>query len=116
MLETMLTNYVSNALDHVEGDKRIEISVEDGESNLAIHVFNTGKAIPEDELDKIWDSFYKIDKARTRAYGGTGLGLAIVKNMVEIHKGSYGLKNIDGGVDFFVLLPKSESTDKKLAE
>jgi signal transduction histidine kinase len=113
MLETMLTNYVSNALDHVEGDKRIEISIEDGESNLAIHVFNTGKAIPEDELDKIWDSFYKIDKARTRAYGGTGLGLAIVKNMVEIHKGSYGVKNIYGGVDFFVLLPKKESIEKK---
>ena len=69
-------------------------------------MFNTGKPIPGEELDKIWDSFYKIDKARTRAYGGTGLGLAIVKNMVQIHKGDYGVQNARDGVWFFVRLPK----------
>lgn len=111
MLETMLTNFVSNALDHAEGDKCIDISVVDTLESIEIHVFNTGKTIPEEDLDKIWDSFYKIDKARTRAYGGTGLGLAIVKNMVEIHKGSYGVKNRVDGVDFYIRLPKINQND-----
>lgn len=107
MLETILTNFVSNALDHAEGEKIIEIrTVEDAE-NIEIHVYNTGKTILNEDQGKIWDSFYKIDKARTRAYGGTGLGLAIVKNMAEIHKGAYGVTNHKDGVDFYIRLPKN---------
>ena len=112
MLETMLTNFVSNALDHVEGEKRIRITVEETAATLAVQVFNTGKVIPDNERDKIWDSFYKVDKARTRAYGGTGLGLAIVKNMVEIHQGSYGVENQTEGVTFFIRLPKDGPGEK----
>ncbi|QRN85208.1 HAMP domain-containing protein [Clostridia bacterium] len=113
MLETMLTNFMSNALDHVEGEKIIEIRLEETLESLGIHVRNSGKTIVKEDQDKIWDSFYKIDKARTRAYGGTGLGLAIVKNMVEIHKGTYGVENWEDGVDFYIRLPKDNKVSEK---
>ena len=65
-------------------------------------VFNTGDAIPEEELDKIWIKFYKVDKARTREYGGSGIGLSIVKAIMESMNQQCGVKNYDNGVEFMV--------------
>lgn len=64
-------------------------------------VFNSGQPIPEESLEKIWISFYKVDKARTRAYGGTGLGLSIVRAIQEAHQNGYGVRNAPGGVEFW---------------
>jgi len=105
MIETVLINYMSNAIDHVEGHKRIQITLDVVDTEVIVRVFNTGEPIPSFELDKIWDSFYKVDKARTRGYGGTGLGLTIVKNMVELHHGRYGVENREDGVEFFAAFP-----------
>ena len=52
-------------------------------------------------LEKVWNSFYKVDKARTRAYGGYGLGLSIVKAIQELHNNAYGVENSEGGVNFW---------------
>ena len=57
--------------------------------------------IDEGELDNIWEKFYKIDKARTRTYGGSGLGLSIVASTIRLHKGSYGVRNCENGVEFY---------------
>jgi two-component system, OmpR family, sensor histidine kinase VanS len=99
--EQVLMNYISNAVNHVDYLKRICISLEQRDDKARIKVFNSGSPIPEDSMDKIWTSFYKVDKARTRAYGGTGLGLSIVRAVQEAHKNGYGVNNVDGGVEFW---------------
>ena len=74
MVEEVITNYISNAINHVSGENKIEVSLENRQDVVRISVYNTGKCIPEEELDKIWIKFYKVDKARTREYGGSGIG------------------------------------------
>ena len=71
------------------------------EKELQVVVYNTGKQIPQDELDKIWIKFYKVDKARTREYGGSGIGLSIVAAAMEAHGKAYGVRNVDDGVEFY---------------
>lgn len=100
-IEQVLLNYLNNALHHVEGEKVIRISVARQNDKLRISVYNTGEWIPKDSRDKIWLSFYKVDKARTRAYGGTGLGLSIVKGIMDIHNNRCGADNVEDGVVFW---------------
>jgi len=100
-VEEVLTNYLSNAMHHVDGEKEIKISYEQKEQNLRIKVFNSGSPIPEEELDKIWTKFYKVDKARTREYGGTGIGLSIVKAIMDAMNQKCGVKNKENGVEFW---------------
>lgn len=105
-IEQVLTNYLTNAMNHVDNRKQIIIEVEEQGEKVVVRVFNSGKPIPADEIDKIWDSFYKIDKARTREYGGSGLGLTIVKAIIEAHGGKYGTTNHDERVEFWFTLNK----------
>lgn len=101
-IQTVFGNYLSNALNHVDGAKRIRVSVKpDSSGRVRVEVFNTGKGIPEESMTRIWESFYKVDKARTRAYGGQGLGLSIVRIMLENLHSSYGVENRDDGVLFW---------------
>lgn len=106
MTEEVVTNYISNAINHVDFDNRIEVSMELKEDVVRINVFNTGKSIPDDELDKIWIKFYKVDKARTRAYGGSGIGLSIVKAIMDSMSRECGVENCDGGVKFWFELDR----------
>jgi signal transduction histidine kinase len=108
-LEEVVTNYVSNAINHVAGKKIIEITIEQTENSCRVNVFNTGTPIPEEDLDKIWDKFYKVDKAHTRAYGGNGIGLSIVKAVMDIHRGRCGVENREDGVLFWFELVDPES-------
>lgn len=101
MVEEVVTNYISNAINHVDGEKRIRVTLEMREKVVRVHVFNTGEKIPESDLDKIWIKFYKVDKARTRAYGGSGIGLSIVKAIVESMNQQCGVNNCSDGVDFW---------------
>jgi two-component system, OmpR family, sensor histidine kinase VanS len=105
-MEQVLTNYLTNAMNHVDNRNQIFIEVEEQEAKVVVRVFNTGKPIPADEIEKIWDSFYKIDKARTREYGGSGLGLTIVKAIIEAHGGYYGSTNHEETVEFWFTLNK----------
>lgn len=100
-LEEVLNNYISNALNHVEGENIIKITVERQKDRVRVGVFNTGKPIPEQDIGRIWDKFYKVDKARTRAYGGSGVGLSIVKAIMESMHRNYGAVNYDNGVEFW---------------
>ena len=101
MIEEVVTNYISNALNHVEFDNKIEIKMSWEEGKVRTSVFNTGKPIPESDIDKIWTKFYKVDKARTREYGGNGIGLSIVKAIMDAHNQDYGVVNYDNGVEFW---------------
>ena len=101
MIEEVITNYLSNALNHVKYENKIEIKTSLKDEVVRVSVFNTGDAIPDDELDKIWTKFYKVDKARTREYGGNGIGLSIVKAIMEAHNQKHGVCNYDNGVEFW---------------
>lgn len=108
-LEEVVTNYVSNAINHVGGKKKIEIEVIKTENGCRVEVFNTGQQIPEEDLEKVWDKFYKVDKAHTREYGGNGIGLSIVKAVMDIHRGKCGVENREDGVMFWFELVEPES-------
>lgn len=100
-IEEVVTNYVSNAINHIDGERKIEIKMQRREGHIRLSVFNTGKPIPEEDIDKIWIKFYKVDKARTREYGGSGIGLSIVKAVMESMNQKFGVKNYENGVEFW---------------
>ena len=109
MIQEVFQNYYSNALHHSEPrsqsgsepEKVIDIRCDVTDSKARITVFNTGRPIPEESLPHIWEKFYKVDKARTRAYGGSGVGLSIVKAIMQLHHQAYGAENYDNGVAFW---------------
>ncbi len=151
-VEEVLTNYLSNALNHVDGVRKISVQAaryagralrlpeEPGRRNEAdesgpglagqggasvisaegcgedggfggvirVTVRNTGEQIPEEDLARIWDKFYKVDKARTREYGGSGIGLSIVKAIMESLHQDYGVRNCEDGVEFWFELKSGD--------
>ena len=100
-VQEVLNNYISNALNHVDGEKIIKVTVQNQKDYVRIGVFNTGRPIPEPDVGRIWDKFYKVDKARTREYGGSGVGLSIVKAIMESMHRNYGVINYENGVEFW---------------
>ncbi len=105
-IEQVVTNYFTNAMKHVtevEGSKTIKITIKKSKEagKYRITVFNTGKKIDEENLNRIWTRFYKIDTARTRSKGGTGIGLALVKAIMTKYNSAYGVKNKKNGVEFY---------------
>ncbi len=110
-IEEVVMNYLSNAINHCESDtsKHIDVCVqkEENENVVKVSVINTGRSIPSESLEHIWDKFYKVDKARTREYGGSGLGLSIVKAIMEAHNQRYGVNNLEGKVEFWFTLDAS---------
>ena len=99
--EEVFANYFSNAVNHCEGEKMIEVRLVQTGNKVRIEVFNTGERIPEESMPHLWEKFYKVDKARTRAYGGSGVGLSIVKAIMESMNQGYGVKNDVDGVTFW---------------
>lgn len=106
-IEEVMTNYVSNAIHYASGEKRIRIYYTCGGDVLRVSVFNTGDQIPGEDLPRVWDKFYKVDKARTRGYGGSGIGLSIVKAIMESHHRACGVRNLENGVEFWLELDKN---------
>ena len=114
-IEEVITNYLNNALNHLDGRREIRITVQEEDGRAKILVYNTGTPIPEEDLSKLWTKFYKVDKARTRAYGGSGIGLSIVKAIMDSHHQECGVRNADEGVEFWFTValahpPQEEET------
>ncbi|MCJ7689830.1 MAG: cell wall metabolism sensor histidine kinase WalK, partial [Clostridiaceae bacterium] len=105
-IEQVLTNYMTNAIRHINNGGCIAVRMIEKEDTITVSVENTGSKIETTEIMKIWDNFYKIDKSRTRKLGGTGLGLSIVKNIMLLHGGSCGVENTEMGVEFYFVLTK----------
>lgn len=97
----VVLNYLTNAIHHAAKEKRIEIRILPKGNIVRVTVFNSGNPIPEEDLDRLWDKFYKVDKAHTREYGGNGIGLSIVKAIMESFHQEYGVNNFDNGVEFW---------------
>lgn len=110
-IEEVVTNYFTNALNHLSPDGYIRIWVDKREHDVRVYVFNSGEPISEDDIDKLWIKFYKADKARSREYGGNGIGLSIVAATMEAHGKSYGVENVDGGVQFYFDLDIENDTN-----
>lgn len=106
-IEQVFTNFMNNAINHLNNENILRVGIVDDKGKVRVSVFNTGNQIPNDEIENLWESFYKIDKARGRKYGGTGLGLAIVKGILDIHNGDYGINNLEDGVEFWFELKKN---------
>ncbi|SFT15220.1 cell wall metabolism sensor histidine kinase WalK [Paenibacillus sp. BC26] len=106
-IEQVITNFMTNAIRYTPDEHEIIVStVEDG-NQIVVCVENKGARIPEEQLDKVWDRFYRGDAARQRSEGGTGLGLAISKNILELHGVEYGARNTRDGVAFYFRLNKN---------
>lgn len=107
-VEEVLTNYLNNAMNHLNGDRQIRIRAKRQDEIVKVWVFNNGNPIPEEDIPNLWGKFYKVDKARTRAYGGSGIGLSIVKAIMDAHHQECGVENVDGGVEFWFTLAAAE--------
>lgn len=96
-VEEVIRNYITNAINHCDENKLIIIgseSIKDKNDYERFFVYNSGKGLEKDDLIKVWDKFYKVDKARTREYGGSGLGLSIVKAIAKEHNTICGCENV----------------------
>ena len=111
ILESVLNNYLSNALSHVENEMRIRVSCAPHEKSWRVKVFNTGKPIADKDIDKIWDSFYRADKSLSRSQGRFGLGLSIVAAIQDLHGEAYGVENKENGVEFWFDIKKTEESE-----
>ncbi|HDR7845452.1 MULTISPECIES: sensor histidine kinase [Bacillus] len=105
-IEQVIVNFITNAIRYTPNKEDIIISTIDEKNRIKVCIENKGTHIEEEQLDKIWDRFYRVDAARHRSQGGTGLGLAISKNILELHDAEYGVKNTEDGVLFYFYLLK----------
>ncbi|RKN86793.1 sensor histidine kinase [Paenibacillus ginsengarvi] len=104
-IEQVLFNIMMNAIRHAVPDSEITVRIDNHGDMITVAIENEGEQIPEDQLDHIWERFYRVERSRNRKTGGTGLGLAIVKLILELHESRYGVRNTDSGVCFYMDLP-----------
>lgn len=110
LMEQALINLVDNAIKHSGLNTRVKVSLEELDGSHLINVEDTGPGIPEEHLARLFERFYRVDKARSRNQGGTGLGLAIVKHVVGLHGGTVSVASAVGkGSIFSISLPKPEN-------
>ncbi len=106
-IEQVFTNLINNAIKYNKENGYIKISCEQLDSSLKFIVEDSGSGIPNKDISRIFERFYRVDKARSRELGGTGLGLSIVKHIVELHSGFIGVESTEGiGSKFWFTIPK----------
>jgi signal transduction histidine kinase len=103
-IEEVISNFLTNAIRHTKEGGNIYVRTLIVKEKVVIEIENEGQHIPEEDIERVWDKFYKVDKARSRSAGGTGLGLSIVKNILKIHESEYGVENTEIGVKFYFTL------------
>lgn len=104
-MEQVLTNLISNANKYVSENGEIKLLVKKDLHDILIEIYNSGQQIPEDQISQIWERFYRIDQSRDKRTGGSGLGLATVAQILSMHGFTYGVKNEDTGVTFYIVIP-----------
>lgn len=105
-IQRVLINIISNAIKYTEPGGEIELSAEKINSDIVFKISDNGMGIPEKDLARIFDRFYRVDKARSRKMGGTGLGLAIAKEIITAHNGEITIESIENkGTEVTILIP-----------
>jgi signal transduction histidine kinase len=107
-LYQVFLNLLDNAIKYSDSGARVDVEIEEDDSTLTVRIRDTGVGIPKEDLNQLFERFYRVDKDRSRATGGSGLGLAISKQIVEMHGGTISVESeIDVGSVFEVRLPKA---------
>jgi signal transduction histidine kinase len=105
-LAQVFTNLLDNALQHTPAGGQVTLSAAAATGGVVVRVRDSGRGIPADDLARIFERFYQVDKSRRRAQGGAGLGLAIVRELVQAHGGTVSAESAEGlGTTFLVTLP-----------
>lgn len=107
LLSSVFNNYFSNALSHADFEKEVRITCKELQNCYRISVYNSGKPISGTDIENIWQSFYRADKAHSRKEGRFGLGLSIVATIQDLHKQKYGVLNREHGVEFWFDIKKA---------
>jgi signal transduction histidine kinase len=111
-LISMFTNLVDNAVKYTPFGGSVEVAAESNESEVVVRVSDTGIGIPQEKLSRIFERFYRVDKARSKKTGGTGLGLSIVRHVAENHGGHVAVESVLGeGSTFTVCLPRDSGLE-----
>lgn len=109
-IKQLLINLLANAVNYTPKNGEVTLKVDDKGEYIRIRVKDTGIGIEQEQIKRIFERFYRVDKARSRDTGGTGLGLAIVKHIVEVHRGSITVDSeLNKGTTFTIYLPKTIS-------
>jgi signal transduction histidine kinase len=107
-LYQVFLNLLDNAIKYSDSGARVDVEIEEDDSTLTVRIRDTGVGIPKEDLNQLFERFYRVDKDRSRATGGSGLGLAISRQIVEMHGGSISVESeVDVGSVFEVRLPKA---------
>ena len=107
-LYQVFINLLDNAIKYSNSGARVDVEIEEDDSTLTVRIRDTGVGIPKEDLNQLFERFYRVDKDRSRATGGSGLGLAISRQIVEMHGGSISVESeVDVGSVFEVRLPKA---------
>ncbi|MBS4195423.1 two-component system histidine kinase PnpS [Lederbergia citri] len=111
-IQQIVLNLLSNAISYTPEGGEISVNIIEQEKDVKLLISDTGIGIAQKELPRIFERFYRVDKARSRSSGGTGLGLAIVKHLVDSQNGKIEVKSVEGvGTTFIVTLPKKQHND-----
>jgi signal transduction histidine kinase len=105
-IEQVIINFLTNAIRYTPESESILVTISEDQDTVKICIENKGVRIPDDQLEKIWDRFYRGEPSRQRSTRGTGLGLAISKKILEMHDMPYGVTNTPDGVMFYFHLNK----------
>jgi signal transduction histidine kinase len=110
-LEQVIGNVIDNALRYVNTQNgNVGITIEKAANGYKVSIADNGSGLPDDEVNRIFDRFWRSEKSRNRAAGGAGLGMAIVKQLVEAQGGKVGAQNVaTGGLEIWFILPASQS-------
>lgn len=112
-MEQVMTNLITNAIKYTPDGNNINVLITENQDKLKISVQNMGTSIPNSEIDRLFDKFYRIDKSRKRnKYNSTGIGLSIVKNILMLHNCEFNIQNIDNGVEFYFIIDKVEPPEE----
>lgn len=107
----VIYNLVNNAINYTGDNKKVIIKTVEKNDIVRIEIKDTGKGIKKEDIDYIWDKYYKVDKKHSRNVVGTGIGLSIVKNILEKHKTNYGVNTSKRGTTFYFELKKANKDD-----
>ena len=108
-VEQAVNNYMMNAMEHTEIGGIIRVTLRKEQDAVRVGVYNSGKQIPEKDVQHIWNGFYTKNRKESTECSHAGLGLYIVQSVVTMHNGKYGVENLAEGVEFWFTIPVTAS-------